>query len=135
MIRGNSQLCFKLAKYIGIPYRLPEESGDGIHCWELVAMIMKEVFNVEPPQVDYAGTASDASPVFFKELEAWKKVEFDERKEGDMLLFNIMGQPIHCGILISDQHMLHTMFGRESCVEDILSTTWKRRLVGVYRWQ
>ena len=122
------------SKYIGIPYRDPGSTGEGLHCYELVERVMSEVYHMEPPDAYFTGHYKDSAPVFMNKLLYWMAVPFKQRQPGDMLVLKIAGAPVHCGIIVNELLMLHTLKGRDSCLESYLSANWTRRIYGVYRW-
>lgn len=133
MIQHNSPACSDFSVYIGIPY---SEHGKrpGLNCWELVEKVMLECFGVRPPPYHFSGDYRDVAPIFCAELQAWDYVPFDERRPGDVILLNMAGYPIHLGILIDKNQMLHTLRETGSCIEKIKGVKWQRRVSGVYRW-
>lgn len=131
MTLDNAQACFDL---IGIPYRMPDENIDGLHCWELVERAMIEVFNIEPPIIHYTGALKDVEPVFMTQLAAWDHVAAPDRKPGDLVLLSIAGYPVHCGILIERNKMLHTLANTGSVIESVDDHRWSKRITGYYRW-
>lgn len=123
------------SKYIGIPYADPESnSSNGLNCWQLVEKVMKEVFHMEPPIVQYTGPLDKVAPIFMAHMQSWEYVNYDSRSPGDVLVLRVAGYPVHCGILISRKHFLHTLKNLNSSKESLESMRWKRRLVGIYRW-
>ena len=123
-------------RYVGIPYRDPDdESTNGLHCWELVELVMREEFGLEPPKVKFSENYKLASAVFMSELERWKFVRTGDEQAGDMVLFSIAGHECHCGIIIDKAHMLHCLKGRDTTIERYRSPEWLKRTVGFYRWQ
>lgn len=132
MIQDNAP---DFSKYIGIPYAGPEdETGSGLNCWQLVEKVMREVFHMKPPIVKYTGPLDKVAPIFMAHMQSWDYVEMESRVPGDVLVLRVAGYPVHCGILISQGAFLHTLKGRNSCTEQIKSITWRRRIVGIYRW-
>lgn len=122
------------SKYIGIPYRTPDKDKDGLHCWELVEKVMHEVFEMQPPVISFSGKKESIEPMFMTHLQNWKTVDAIDVKVGDMVMLRIAGYPMHCGIMIGDNLMLHTLKGRNSCVENLNSVQWNKRVLGFYRW-
>lgn len=120
--------------YIGIPYA--EKPGDtGLNCWQLCEKIMVEVFDVVPPKYHYGGNYADVAPVFCAALDAWDQVPFEHRSVGDVVLLRMAGYPIHLGILVEPNKMIHTLKRVGSMLEDITSIKWNRRVEGVFRWR
>ena len=53
---------------------------------------------------------------------------------GDALLFRILGQPMHVGIMLDGDDFLHAFQNCNTCIERLTDLSWSRRLVGAYRW-
>lgn len=122
-------------QYIGIDYRAPDEDGDGLHCWELVELFMRNELGLVPPAIEFKDSNKKATPVFMRELEKWQEVEIGDEQVGDLVLFNMMGVYSHCGIILDDMRMLHILAGRNSVIERYDTPQWCKRLIGFYRWQ
>jgi len=121
-------------KYIGIEYCPPDKPGDGLSCWELVELVMKDEFKLKPPVVNYKSDYRLATPVFMKELESWVEIEPGEELPGDLALFNMLGIYSHCGIVIDRSRMLHILANRNAVIERYDSHCWLNRCIGFYRW-
>lgn len=129
MIRSSAP---DYSNYIGLPYRWTE--GEGLNCWELVELIMVEVFQVKPPYVEFDGIKENVAPLFVNQLSHWKQIDKGEHKEGDLVLLKVIGYPAHCGIMINKRSMIHTLKNSGSVIEQIDSYKWRNRLIGFYRW-
>ena len=123
------------SNYIGIPYRSPDSNQEGLNCWELVEKIMIEQFKLKPPIVHYSGPVEKVAPVFMSQLLAWDLISNEHRAPGDLILLSITGYPVHCGILINETQFIHTLKSCNSCIESISSISWKKRILGFYRWK
>lgn len=123
------------SEYVGIPYRDPRAAAPGLHCWELVELVMREVFHMKPPAIEFSARPKDSGPVFMDRLRYWRFIPFDQRRAADLIVLRIAGEPVHCGILTSRDFMLHTMAGRNACLEPVLGSRWEKRIHGVYRWE
>lgn len=121
-------------KYIGIEYRDPDEDGNGLHCWELVELIMRDEFGLIPPQVEFSDNYKKAHGVFIGELEKWRKIPIGQQQAGDLVLIRIGQYYCHCGIMIGQRNMLHCLRGRGTTLDSPFSREWTNRLLGFYRW-
>lgn len=124
--------------YIGIPYRDRGRSREGVDCWGLCRLFHAQVLGNDLPSYleDYEGAEvkDSVASAIFKNLVNWRVVD-GEPQPGDILIFNIMGLPIHTGIYIGADDFLHAFKGTASCVERLNSVTWQRRLHRVIRWE
>lgn len=122
--------------YIGIPYTNRGRDREGLDCWGLVQLWYQEQFGIAVPDYLWAYTsAEDHGSVALAINENkinWLKV--NEPEYGDVLVFKIMGQPIHVGVKLKGDDFLHAFKGTQSCRERLSSLSWSRRLTEVYRW-
>lgn len=122
--------------YIGIPYENRGRTRDGVDCWGLVQLWYREQLDVDVPDYLWAYTAANDKESVSDAIEEnkanWKKV--DEPAYGDVLVFRIMGYPMHVGIKLNGDDFLHAFQGTQSCLERLSSISWSRRLFEVYRW-
>jgi len=124
-------------KYIGIPYVDNGISMHGCDCWGLIMLIYQNEYNITLP--DYSTQYPDTqalsiiSPIVEveKESDIWYNVETPE--EGDIIVFNIKGAPVHCGVYLSNKDFIHNFHGCNSCIESVKSTRWNKRVEGYYR--
>lgn len=127
----------KLMQYIGLPYKAKGRSRMGVDCWGLVRLFYIEVFKIDLPsyRTEYitSGHRESVSTAIETNLVGWQKVE--QPKFGDLLVFNILGLPLHTAIYIDRNNFLHAYLNTDSCVERLNSVSWNKRLKGAYRWQ
>lgn len=117
-----------ISDFIGQPYDHPR-----FNCWSLVHDVLQKVYEVLPPQYHYDGDVMNANEVFVNKIPCWEKL--DAPIPSAVVVFNIGGKPLHCGVMINDKEFLHTMKGRDSCIERLDSMQWQRRINGFYLWR
>lgn len=126
-----------LRKYIGLPYSPKGRDTTGLDCWGLVRLFYKQELGIDVPSYvqDYSDPSDrqSVSSAILDNLKFWKKR--DKPEYGDLLVFNILGLPLHTAVYIGNGDFLHAFKNTNSCIERLSSITWRRRLVGVYRWQ
>ena len=116
--------------YIGLDF-------DKANCWQLVCRVYKEQFNIELPFLDneYQNSQdrNNIKNLYNREIpRAWQKVH--PPVCGDVIVLRIQGQPWHCGIVIANNHMLHTQKGLQAVIEKFSNMIWKQRIIGFYRY-
>jgi cell wall-associated NlpC family hydrolase len=108
-----------LRPYLGLPYRPGGDTRDGVDCYGLLRLVYRELCGLH---------LDEAEGVVGGE---WRRVE--TARLWDALLFNIAGQPAHCGIALDNSEMLHIVRGGTSCIERFTSMRWISRIDGIYR--
>ena len=124
-------------QYIGIPFKSKGRTREGLDCWGLIRLLYLEQFQIElPSYVDDYLSASDfktAGKLIEDNLHRWIKIDPSIRTLGDVIVLRIYGQPIHMGMLINDQQMIHVFKNIDTCVQRIYTSIWKQRIHGIYR--
>ena len=49
-------------------------------------------------------------------------------------MFRLQGSPVHSGLVVDQNRMIHTLPGHECVFEHYDGPKWLRRIEGVYRW-
>lgn len=125
-------------QYIGIPYVIGGESLEGADCYGIAKLYSKNELGKILPTYMYSNLDNEAvAELAIKSAQhglgaSWTKVEVPQH--GDIVTFRIMGQEIHCGIMLNGSEFLHSLKGRMSCIEDLTHVNWKHRLTGVFRY-
>lgn len=125
------------SKYIGIPFKDKGRTYEGLDCWGLLCLIFKEQFNIEIPTfLDEYPTATnfvEVGKLIEDNINIWIKIEQNTRKVGDVVLLRLFGYPVHVGILVDRQRMIHVFRGTDTCLQKIYGMIWKKRICGIYR--
>ena len=132
-------------QYIGLPYSAKGRSTDGTDCWGLIKMALwdqRRIFLPEHENVHYLGKRNVAELAEYmagyveqvQRIEEWKQVPKEEVQEFDVVLLRLMGHPIHVGLAVNSEYMLHQLEGSDSVIEEIHGMIWKNRISGVFRY-
>lgn len=126
------------SKYIGIKYKDKGGTQSGIDCYGLVRLFYKDEFNIELPDYrSFYSSSTDqesvSNAVLTKRSQVLEEVEVPEF--GDIIIFNIKGYPVHVGIYLEKGDFLHSLSGRDSCIENLRSLTWSRRVDSIWRYK
>lgn len=123
-------------KYIGKPYKL----GGQYDCWTLFREIQKVEFNRDVPVVNVEGYSLQGIVKTFREstdetIGNWKKINFQDVKEGSAILLAQMKETHHIGIWINQDSggIIHCVekIGVVFTTDDkIRASRW--RIVGAY---
>lgn len=125
----------KYDKYIGLPYKNNGRTADGVDCWGLVRLFYKDEFAIELPSYsdEYNGPNDEAVVYAVNQhKDAWDPTSTPD--VGDVVLFNILGEPTHVGIYLGNNKFLHSRAGKDSVVESLAGAKWNKRLEGVYKY-
>jgi cell wall-associated NlpC family hydrolase len=128
-----------VADYVGIPYRALGRGRDGADCWGLVRLIYAGRLGVDLPAYDgrgFCGRASvaDVASLVAEARGAWREIQGKDAMPPDVVLLRVHGQPIHVGVLVAPNLMLHSLAGHDSAVERLDGPMWSRRIIGYGRW-
>lgn len=126
-----------LARYVGIPYGFEDDLAKSVDCWQLVRHFVKNELGRDYPQFMY-DTSEDrnlkAALIYIANEtglgKRWTKIA--KPAVGDVMILRIKGHPIHCGVYVGEDSMLHTLKGRSSCIETM--KWWGQQLDGIYRF-
>lgn len=122
--------------YIGIPYTPRGRDFDGVDCWGLFKLVQEREFGIEVPSYadDMAyNSRKDVKRVgeFIsqeKDRLDWTPIPLSQGREGDALLFRIDGLPVHIGVIVCRNHVLHVEDGIASVCEEFSGSLWSRRI-------
>jgi cell wall-associated NlpC family hydrolase len=114
-------------------------SFSGWDCYGLVYCFYRNVYGKFLPTYDEGYEDTGNSRQSRKQINAlmldnkisWDKV--DKPQEGDVVLFNLGGLPIHAGIMLDVRRFLHCERKRNTMIESVSSSMWKLRVEGFYR--
>jgi cell wall-associated NlpC family hydrolase len=128
-----------VAKFTDIPFACGGRSREGCDCWGLFQLVSREQFGIELPTYgglawapggDDVAVARDAA----RHAALFTPVAPEDARAGDGLLLRVMGAPMHVGVVVCPQWMLHVERGCNSVIEQYTAMHWKRRVLGIYRY-
>lgn len=108
--------------YVGLPFKARGRARDGLDCWGLVRLVWAERCNFIMPSFDetddIAATIKTEANAFHetkdaKEFDAAIMMENVKIKSGWILA------PIHIGIVVEPNLVLHIRRGHLSCIEPL----------------
>ena len=121
-----------ITPYIGIDYQ-PKEWD----CWQLCRKFAKNELGIEFPRYIYsADKYMDDSEIIISQERSMlgnKWIQVYEPDIGDLVIFRIRGRALHVGICVGNDLFLHTLEGRNSCLED-LDGHWATAIEGFFRY-
>lgn len=141
------------AEYVGIPYAdAGRDPNTGLDCWGLLVHVMRKQFGIQAPW--YLGKRWEGTRQSSKTLGefivgeshkwtlVWAKQDRNDTipegldiRPGDGLLIRMDGVPMHVGVVAQNPWFLHTERDMDCCLDDLTSSRWTRRILGVYRYE
>lgn len=121
-----------LSVYVGQPY---QDRG----CWELVRQVYREQLGISLPgyEAEYAAISDEDRAELGRLIEDnrsdWYAIPPGDEQAGDVILFRLLGEPVHIGVIAEPGLFLHVYAGQTACIETYRLPKWRQRVEGVYR--
>lgn len=125
-------------QYIGIEYKTKGVTlAEGLDCLSIIELIYKKEKNIILPFNEHLELENDdqmeiATNAIILERKKWKRLDWPE--DFCVININIFGYPIHFGLCISDEYMIHSLKGHNSAIERFTGMKWSHRVEGFYRY-
>lgn len=124
--------------YIDVPFSVTGRNKHGVDCSGLVACVAEELGLFNCNYQDY-GINVDPNIMIGKLDDLLDKGNYPCIFElGDIILFNIVGEPRHLGIVtcVGDTPLfVHAYYTMGRVVENRLDNHWQRRICAIYKWK
>jgi cell wall-associated NlpC family hydrolase len=134
---GISGRHVNVTEYIGLPFCSGGREKTGLDCWGLIRLVYQEQFNIELPiYKGMDGEKSEAREIaacVHEHISEWIEVERGHEQEGDIIILRINGWPMHIGVIVKKDFMLHIMKGMNVVMEKYTSPMWNKRIFGIVR--
>jgi NlpC/P60 family putative phage cell wall peptidase len=108
-------------------------AGVGLDCIGLVIVALNATGIAVRDRADY-GRRPDGKSLT-EALTEHGATPADPIQAGDILLFRYDGQPQHVALATGGETMIHSFAPAGKVVETLIGAYWRRRLVGVYRFE
>lgn len=126
----------KLQDLIGVPYVSRGRDIKGADCWGIILLAQRYLYGTDVP--DYSeyrdSTNKEETEHLFTARNDWRQVPLEQVLPGDVIVLRIMGHPMHAAVYVGGGKMLHSLSGRNSCLDRLDNQGWSNRVEGVYRW-
>lgn len=126
-----------IKKYIGIPFLERGRDAAGCDCWGLFRLVQMEQYGIELPEyLEYRNLCDDMAMirVYKAESKRWDSIMASEAGEGDAILFMILGNRYHVGVVVIPGWFLHISRGIGAACETYESSLWRGRILGFFRY-
>ena len=125
--------------FIGIPFKNGGREPDGVDCYGLVRLILKERQSVDLPSLRYddsfdcRAVSAELDSLFnrFGGEVYFEKV--DKPSGGEVVILQHKGFPGHCGLMLDELRFVHSLPGVGSVVSRLDDPVWKGKEEGFYR--
>lgn len=125
--------------YIGLRFKEHGRDIGGVDCWGLVRLILAEQFGIALPsyirEYDYTLAQNQIGQLVKRESQKWRIIKQGEEVAGDVIVLRVRGEPMHVGVVLGDNHMLHIESGINSVIENYKKPRWVNRVIGFYRYK
>lgn len=132
--------------WVGTPYADRGRGPDAFDCWGQVRAVLANRAGIQVPSYDDEYAASVAGDqiqaVIDRECAAWLIVDRPPADqpyhpglavELDVVILRLFGRRMHCGVMLDDRRMLHTLYGSQATVETLTDDVWRYRVDAIYR--
>jgi cell wall-associated NlpC family hydrolase len=124
-----------LSQFIGIPYVERGADYAGADCWGVCLLYARDVLGLQLPRYFYTEgeLLACAGALIERETAAayWQQVQ-EPYEPGTVHILRVKGMATHCGIHVAGHLFLHSLPGRNSCIESLFAPEWLHRLTGSY---
>jgi cell wall-associated NlpC family hydrolase len=128
-----------LAELVGIPYLERGRGFDGADCWGVCLLAARHLFNMDLPEYFYSASdmLDEACEHIRRETRGphWRALpDGGPYPRACIHIFRVKGFETHCGIHVGGGEFLHSLAGRNSCVESLFGADWCKRKTGSFEW-
>ncbi len=131
-------------RYVGVRFKHQGRSLHGLDCLGLLIMVaqdchLKDAAGRALADYDYQHyTHLPDGALFLAQLQAaLLRIEKEELQAGDVALFQVDGNPQHCGIISDYAHggygIIHAYAPARKVVEHALDEGWNKEMVALFR--
>jgi len=116
---------YNVNKFLGAAYLKDGRNYKEIDCYGICYLFNRDMLSREIPKY----------PQFGKSEYLYQKIKLGKELTGDIISFNIKGQPIHVAVIVNKGIMLHIMEDKKPAIENYLTAKWKNRINSIWRYE
>jgi cell wall-associated NlpC family hydrolase len=120
-------------KYVGLPFVDHGRTMDGVDCWGLVRIVMKNERNIDLPSYGEISATELLTVTKTISTEANREPWHTVKKPQTFDVVLMRGKPLHVGIMVSNTQVLHVEEATASVLLPITHNAIKQRIVGFRR--
>jgi len=124
-------------KFLDIFYHSNKRDFLFCDCYGICHLFNKEVLGVELPEFlnEKIYTDDDVYSTLQVKKESFKSVSNGKECEGDIVILNIKGYPVHVGVVLQNGNMLHIMREKHAEIESYKNSKWKNRVDSFWSYE
>lgn len=126
--------------YIGLPFKERGRTTSGLDCWGLVRMVLQDQFGLKVTSYAASYRTTQDNDVIGKlvrneSANNWDNIRPGFEQVGDVIVMRVRGAPMHVGMVVGDNQMLHIERNINSVIEPYNGVRWKNRVLGFFRYK
>ena len=124
-----------LSKYLYISYESVGRGATSGDCLNLLHQFYKNEFGIHlHDAVDYKDGWEKDRDLFHEFAEQVGFYEVDDQTFGDVVLFSLRGRTCHCGVIVSEDTVIHTT-KLGTTISNMYSMDYRLKVVGIFRYR
>lgn len=116
-------------RWVGVPFAYGGRGPDSFDCYGLVMAIHKDM-GIDILDYDSPSDQEQIAALMATQLPLWKETPC---AAGATVLFRIGRLVSHCGYMLDDDRMIHTMKSTGGVTIQRIDA-WRHRIIGFYRY-
>jgi len=124
--------------YLHIPFKDRGRTYNGVDCFGLVQLFYKDQFNIKLPSYVEAYENEKDRQAICNEINKERKlsgwIETTNPQYGNLIILNILGRPLHLGIMLDNKQFMHCLKKKGVLIENTDDISWANRINGYLKW-
>lgn len=124
--------------YLHIPFKDRGRTYSGVDCFGLVQLFYQDQFNIKLPSYVEAYENEKDRQAICNEINKERKlsgwIETTNPQYGNLIILNILGRPLHLGIMLDSKQFMHCLKKKGVLIENTDDISWANRINGYLKW-